>query len=68
VVHGSRTLAISTHYAQEPQEQLPIMLQLVNIDLGFSPRKILAALVGNILLKQDITSYTSAKGLMNTGI
>jgi len=53
---------------QESQEQLPIMLKLVNIDLDFFPWKILAALVGNILSKQDIISYTSAKGLMNTRI
>jgi len=68
VVYGSSTLAISTYYVQEHQEQLPIMPQLVNIDLGFSPVKISAALVSNILSKQDVTFYTSAKGLTNTGI
>jgi len=38
VGHGSSTLAIPTHYAQEHQEQLPIMPQLVNI-LRFFPRE-----------------------------
>ena len=44
------------------------MLWLVNTDLGFSLEKNLAALVDNILLKQDIISYMSAKDLMSTGI
>ena len=44
------------------------MLQLMNTDLDFSLGKNLAALVGNILSKQDITSYMSAKDLTSTRI
>ena len=36
--------------------------------LRFSLGKNLAALASNILLKQDVTFYTSAKDLMSTGI
>ena len=44
------------------------MLCLVNTDLGFSLEKSLAALVSNILSKQDVISYMSAKDSISTGI
>ena len=44
------------------------MLRLVNADLDFSLMKILAALVGNILSRQDVISYTSVKDLTSTRI
>jgi len=61
-------LAIPTHYMQEHQNLLQTMLRLVNADLDFSPMKILAALVGNILSRQDVISYTSIKDLTSTRI
>jgi len=66
--HSSNIWAIPTLCAQEPQKQLLTMLQSVNIDLGFSPRKTLAVYVGYIPLKQDNTSFMSARDLINIGI
>jgi len=40
----------------------------VNIDLGSSLGKSLVVLVGYIPLKQDIISFMSVKGLIDTGI
>ena len=51
----------------EPQEQLPIMLQLANTDLDFSLGKSLDVCAGYTPLKQDIISFMSTKGLTNTG-
>ena len=53
---------------QEHQNLLQTMLRLVNADLDFSLMKILAALVGNILSRQDVISYTSVKDLTSTRI
>ena len=44
------------------------MPQLVNIDLGSSLGKSLVVLVGYIPLKQDVISFMSAEGLMDTRI
>jgi len=52
----------------EPQGQLPIMLQLANIDLDFSLGKSLGICMGYTPLKQDIIFFISAEGLMNIGI
>jgi len=68
VVHSSNILVIQVLYVQEPQEQLQIMLQLVNIDLGFFPGKTSAICVGYTLLKLDNTSYISTGGIINIEI
>jgi len=44
------------------------MLQLVNIELDSSLEKILVVSVEFILSSQDVTSFTSIKGLIIIGI
>jgi len=61
-------LTISTLCALEPQGQLPIMLQLANIDLDFSLGKSLDVCMGYTPSKQDIISSISAEGLKNIRI
>jgi len=65
--YGFNSLAISTCYVQEPQEQLPIMLQLVNTDFASSLEKNLVVCVVSILLRQDDTSFMSVEDLMSIG-
>jgi len=56
-------LAIPTYYVQELQEQLPIMLQSVNIDFTSSLEKNLVIYVVFTLLRQDDTFFTSVEDL-----
>jgi len=56
-------LAIPTHYVQELQEQLPIMLQSVNIDFTSALEKNLVIYVVFTLLRQDDTFFTSVEDL-----
>ena len=65
--YSFNSLAIPTHYAQELQEQLPIMLQSVNIDFSSSLRKNLVVHVVSTLLRQDETSFMSVEDLTSIG-
>ena len=65
---GSNTLGIRIFFAQEQQEQLSIMLQLVNTGWDFSVRKISVVYAVTTPLKLGGIFFMSAKGLTNTGI
>ena len=67
-VHNSNLLDTQISCIQELQEQLQIMLQLGNIVWGFFLKKTSAVCVDNILLRQDIISFTSVGGLITIGI
>ena len=67
-VHSFKTLDIPTLYTQEPPEQLLIIHQQVNIDLGSSWMKNLDVHTVNILLNRDIIYSMSAKDSTSTGI
>ena len=68
VVCGFKTLNILTLYAQEPLEQLLIMCQQMNIDLGSFQMKNLDVHAANILSNQDIIYFMSIKDSMSTEI
>ena len=67
MAHDFNSLAIPTCYVWEPQEQLPIMLQLVNINFASSLGKNLVVYVVSTLLRQDNTSFMSVEYLMSIG-
>jgi len=67
VAHGFNLLAIPICYAWELQEQLPIMLQLVNIIFASSLGKNLVVHVVSTLLRQDNTFFTSVEDLTSIG-
>ena len=61
-------LATPTCFVQRLPEQLSIILQSVNIDLGSTLEKTFCVHIGYTLLKPDNISCTSIKGLIITGI
>jgi len=65
---GLNLLAIRTLYVHGPQELSQIMLLLANIDLDSFWGKNSTILVYNILLSQDIISFTNIVDLMSIGI
>jgi len=67
-VHGFNSLATPIYFTQELPEQSSIMLQSVNIDLDFFPKKTFCVCMGHILLKPNDISCMSARGLIITGI
>ena len=66
--YGFNILVTLTHFVQELPEQLSIILQSVNIDLGSFLKRTFHIHVGYTLLKPNNISYMSVESSIIIGI